>query len=116
MRACHDLRGTPAGPIEQADHSHRPRHRHPPQPGHDGTLTYPRKLEIAVREPRAMLHELGLGLPDKVAVRVHDSTSDMRYLVLPMRPAGTEDLSESQFAALVTRDSMIGTTVLRAPS
>lgn len=212
---------------EHGDHAHGPRHRHPPQPDHDDTLTYYRKLEMAVRElliqkgiitadevrkvvediesrtpeggarvvarawtdpkfkeellrdataacaamgfemalydveltvlentpevhnlvvctlcscyprmllglppawyksrayrsravrePRAVLREFGLELPETVAVRVHDSTADLRYLVLPMRPAGTEGLSETQLAALVTRDSMIGTAVLRAP-
>jgi nitrile hydratase len=64
-----------------------------------------------VREPRPVLREFGLDLPDNVTVRVHDSNADMRYLVLPMRPAGTEGLSEEQLAALVTRDSMIGVTV-----
>jgi nitrile hydratase subunit alpha len=52
-----------------------------------------------------------LDLPDDVTVRVHDSNADMRYLVLPMRPMGTEELSENQLAALATRDSMIGVTV-----
>jgi nitrile hydratase len=66
----------------------------------------------AVSEPRAVLEEFGTTLADAVAVRVHDSTADMRYLVLPMRPAGSEGLSEDQLAALVTRDSMIGVTVL----
>jgi nitrile hydratase len=66
----------------------------------------------AVREPRAVLAEFGLAVPEDVAIRVHDSTADMRYLVLPMRPAGTEGLSESECAALVTRDSMIGVTVV----
>jgi nitrile hydratase subunit alpha len=64
-----------------------------------------------VREPRAVLREFGLDLPDGVTVRVHDSNADMRYLVLPMRPAGTEALGEQQLAALVTRDSMIGVTL-----
>jgi len=64
-----------------------------------------------VREPRAVLHEFGLDLPDQVTLRVHDSNADMRYLVLPMRPAGTEGFSEEQLAAIVTRDSMIGVTV-----
>jgi len=63
-----------------------------------------------VREPRAVLEEFGTHLPDTVTVRVHDSTADMRYLVLPMRPAGTEGLDEVQLAALVTRDAMIGVT------
>ena len=64
----------------------------------------------AVREPRAVLREFGTVLPDDVEVRVHDSTADMRYLVLPERPAGTEGWSEERLAALVTRDSMIGVT------
>jgi nitrile hydratase subunit alpha len=62
----------------------------------------------AVREPRAVLAEFGTTLPDEVTVRVHDSTADMRYLVLPARPAATEGMSEEQLAALVTRDAMIG--------
>jgi nitrile hydratase subunit alpha len=66
----------------------------------------------AVREPRSVLAEFGTTLPDKVTVRVHDSTADMRYLVLPMRPKGSEGLDEAKLAALVTRDSMIGVTVL----
>lgn len=66
----------------------------------------------AVREPRAVLAEFGTRLPDHVTVRVHDSTADMRYLVLPMRPRGTESLNEAQLAGLVTRDSMIGVTTL----
>jgi nitrile hydratase len=61
-----------------------------------------------VREPRAVLEEFGLQIPAHVTIRVHDSTADMRYLVLPMRPAGTEDWSEERLAALVNRDSMIG--------
>lgn len=69
----------------------------------------------AVREPRAVLAELGLVVPQEVDVRVHDSTADMRYLVLPMRPAGTEGFSEEQLAQLVTRDSLIGTALARKP-
>jgi nitrile hydratase subunit alpha len=69
----------------------------------------------AVREPRAVLAEFGTTLPDDVAVRVHDSTADMRYLVLPERPAGTEGMSEAELAALVTRDSMIGVAKPRQP-
>jgi nitrile hydratase subunit alpha len=68
----------------------------------------------AVREPRAVLREFGTELPPGMAVRVHDSTADMRYLVLPERPAGTEGWSEEQLAQLVTRDSMIGVTRCRA--
>ena len=62
----------------------------------------------AVREPRAVLAEFGLRLPDDVELRVHDSTADMRYMVLPMRPAGTEGWGEDDLARLVTRDSLIG--------
>lgn len=68
-----------------------------------------------VREPRAVLAEFGLVLGEDIQVRVHDSTADMRYLVLPMRPAGTEGWDEDRLAALVTRDSMIGVAVPRAP-
>ncbi|MFK7941172.1 MAG: nitrile hydratase subunit alpha [Roseovarius sp.] len=63
----------------------------------------------AVSEPRAVLREFGLELPGDTTVRVHDSTADMRYIVLPARPDGTDDLSEAELAQLVTRDSMIGT-------
>ncbi|MBV8888658.1 MAG: nitrile hydratase subunit alpha [Alphaproteobacteria bacterium] len=69
----------------------------------------------AVREPRAVLREFGTEIADNVAVRVHDSTADMRYLVLPRRPEGTEALDEAALAALVTRDCMIGVTVPKAP-
>lgn len=68
-----------------------------------------------VREPRAVLAEFGTELSDQVEVRVHDSTADMRYLVVPMRPEGTENLSEQELAALVTRDCMIGVAVPSAP-
>ena len=61
-----------------------------------------------VREPRAVLREFGLELSDHVTVRVHDSNADMRYLVLPLRPAGTEGWSEERLATLATRDSMVG--------
>lgn len=64
-----------------------------------------------VREPRAVLKEFGLELPDSTQVRVHDSTADMRYLVLPDRPKGTEGWDQDQLAAVVSRDSMIGTAV-----
>jgi nitrile hydratase len=63
----------------------------------------------AVRDPRGVLAEFGVALADGTSIRVWDSTAEVRYLVLPMRPAGTEDLSEDELAALVTRDSMIGT-------
>ena len=62
----------------------------------------------AVREPRAVLAEFGLTLPDDVELVVHDSNADMRYLVLPARPPGSEGLSEGQLAGLITRDCMIG--------
>ncbi|MFL5284717.1 MAG: nitrile hydratase subunit alpha [Rhodopila sp.] len=63
----------------------------------------------AVIEPRVVLNKLGLNLPDSVEVRVWDSTAEVRYLVVPERPVGTEDMSEDQLAALVTRDAMVGT-------
>jgi nitrile hydratase subunit alpha len=65
-----------------------------------------------VREPRAVLHEFGLDLPPTVEVRVWDSSAEMRYMVLPQRPEGTETLSEAQLAASVTRDALIGVTRL----
>lgn len=68
-----------------------------------------------VREPRRVLAEFGLHLPPSMRVRVHDSTADMRYIVLPARPAGTEGWSEEQLAAIVTRDCMIGVAVPRLP-
>ena len=64
-----------------------------------------------VKEPRAVLAEFGLKLPQHVQVRVHDSTADMRYIVLPERPAGTVDWSEEQLASVVTRDCMIGVAI-----
>jgi nitrile hydratase len=66
----------------------------------------------AVSEPRAVLADFGVTLPDDVAIRVWDSTAEVRYLVVPMRPAGTEDWDEERLAGLVTRDAMIGTGVL----
>jgi nitrile hydratase len=66
-----------------------------------------------VREPRAVLAEFGLRLPETTQIRVHDSTADMRYMVLPMRPAGTEGWSEERLAAIVNRDSMIGVAIPR---
>ena len=62
-----------------------------------------------VREPRKVLAEFGVDVPPNTEVRVHDSTADMRYIVIPNRPTGTEGWSADQLAALVTRDSMIGT-------
>jgi nitrile hydratase len=61
-----------------------------------------------VIDPRGVLREFGLDLPPETEVRVWDSTAELRYLVLPERPAGTANLSEEQLAALVTRDSMVG--------
>ena len=66
----------------------------------------------AVREPRAVLAEFGVSLPADTRIRVWDSTAEIRYLVLPMRPDGTDGMSETQLAALVTRDSMIGTGLI----
>jgi nitrile hydratase subunit alpha len=62
----------------------------------------------AVREPRAVLAEFGTEIPEGVAVRVHDSTADLRYMVLPERPAGTDGVPEEELAGLVGRDAMIG--------
>ena len=70
----------------------------------------------AVREPRKVLAEFGVTLPEDTAVRVWDSTAEVRYLVIPMRPEGTEGMSEEELAALVTRDSMIGTGLAKVPS
>jgi len=69
----------------------------------------------SVIDPRGLLKELGLELSPDVEVRVWDSTAEVRYLVLPQRPAGTEKLSESQLAALVTRDAMVGIAQVRPP-
>lgn len=69
----------------------------------------------AVREPRAVLSEFGLDLPDDVGLTVHDSNADMRYLVLPERPNEASDLSEDQLAVLVTRDCMIGVSKVSMP-
>jgi nitrile hydratase len=68
-----------------------------------------------VREPRAVLAEFGTELPDSVEVRVHDSTADLRYLVLPLRPPGSEGMGEDELASLVTRDCLIGVTLPKAP-
>jgi nitrile hydratase alpha subunit len=64
-----------------------------------------------VREPRAVLREFGTVIPDNVTVRVHDSNADMRYVVVPMRPAGTEGWSEEKLAGIITRDSLVGVTL-----
>jgi nitrile hydratase len=66
-----------------------------------------------VREPRKVLEEFGTHIPANVQIRVHDSTADMRYMVLPMRPGGTEKLDEAALAGLVTRDCLIGTGLPR---
>jgi nitrile hydratase len=66
----------------------------------------------AVREPRALLAEFGTHIPDNVEIRVSDATAHVRYLVLPRRPAGTDDYDEIRLAQLVTRDSMIGVSTL----
>ncbi|MGV3571463.1 MAG: nitrile hydratase subunit alpha [Ramlibacter sp.] len=69
----------------------------------------------AVRDPRGVLADFGVALPPGKQVRVWDSTAEVRYLVIPQRPAGTEGWSEDELAALVTRDSMIGTGLARTP-
>jgi len=68
-----------------------------------------------VREPRAVLAEFGVDLDDDVEIRVWGSTAEIRYLVIPERPAGTEGMSEEELAALVSRDSMVGTALLTGP-
>jgi nitrile hydratase subunit alpha len=67
----------------------------------------------AVREPRAVLREFGFEPPEDVEVVVHDSTADMRYMVLPMRPSGTEGMSEEELSRLVTRDALVGVSIPR---
>lgn len=67
-----------------------------------------------VREPREVLKEFGTVLPEHVTVRVHDSNADMRYVVVPMRPAGTEGWSEEQLTAIITRDALVGVTLPKA--
>jgi nitrile hydratase len=62
-----------------------------------------------VREPRAVLAEFGVDLAGDVEVRVHDSTAELRYMILPQRPPGTDDWSDEKLASLITRDSLIGT-------
>ncbi len=69
-----------------------------------------------VREPRVVLREFDLDLPDSVEIRVWDSNSDLRYMVLPERPASTEDHTEEQLVSLVTRDSMIGVATIESPA
>ena len=71
----------------------------------------------AVRRPRRLLAEaFGVELPREVRIAVHDSTADLRFLVLPARPAGTESWSSEQLKALITRDTMVGTEVCRRPA
>ncbi len=69
----------------------------------------------AVKDPRGVLADFGVTLPEGTAIRVWDSTAELRYLVIPQRPPGSEGLSEDELAALVTRDSMIGTGLARTP-
>lgn len=69
----------------------------------------------AVRDPRALLAEFGVALPASTAIRVWDSTAEVRYLVVPMRPPGSEELDEASLASLVTRDSMIGAGLAASP-
>ena len=69
---------------------------------------------LMVREPRAVLAEFGTVLPDHVEVRVHDSTADMRYIVIPRQPEGTEGMTEEELSGLITRDAMIGVTEVKA--
>lgn len=69
-----------------------------------------------VKEPRKVLSEFGVTLPQTTQIRVHDSTADMRYVVIPARPIGSEALDEAELAKLVTRDSMIGTGLALAPN
>ena len=68
-----------------------------------------------VREPRAVLREMGLELPAETQILVHDSSSEVRWLVLPQRPAGTEGLSEEELVGLVTRDALVGVATVSAP-
>src|SRR5262245_19039547 len=68
-----------------------------------------------VREPRAVLTEFGLRIPDAVQIRVHDSSADMRYMVLPMRPAGTENWDEERLSGLVNRDCLLGVAIPKGP-
>jgi nitrile hydratase len=70
----------------------------------------------AVRDPRGVLADFGVTLPDSTEIRVWDSTAEVRYLVIPRRPAGSGNMREDQLAALVTRDSMIGTGLPKVPA
>src|SRR5207244_12983617 len=88
-----------------------PRLRRPPR-----RSTSPPCRARRVREPRTVLEEFDLTLPDEVAVNVWDSSSDVRYMVLPQRPQGTEGWTEEQLAGIVTRDCMIGVARPRIPA
>src|SRR4029434_7409444 len=70
----------------------------------------------AVRDRRVVLREFGVDLPESVEIRIWDSSAELRYLVLPERPAGTDGLSEAQLAELVSRDAMIGVALVRPPA
>lgn len=70
----------------------------------------------AVKDPRGVLADFGVTLPTATRIRVWDSTAEVRYLVVPIRPAGSDAMSEAQLAALVTRDSMIGTGLAKSPA
>lgn len=70
----------------------------------------------AVREPRKVLREFGVDIPEGTEIRVHDSNADLRYVVVPLRPAGSDGLSEAQLAALVTRDALVGCALATRPS
>ena len=83
---------------------------------HPSSVT-PRRIKrpCAVRDPRGLLREFGTDVPPEVAIRVHDSNANMRYLIMPMRPAGSESMSEAELATLITRDTMIGVTTAKLP-
>ena len=70
----------------------------------------------AVKDPRGLLREFGVVIPDEVEVRVWDSSAEQRYIVIPERPAGTKSMTEAELADIVTRDSMIGVGKVLAPS
>ncbi|GGF94296.1 nitrile hydratase subunit alpha [Paenibacillus abyssi] len=69
-----------------------------------------------VKQPREVIKEFGLDLPERMEIRVWDSSAEMRYLVLPQKPEGTEDMTEDELAAIVTRDSMIGVVKIQPPA
>ena len=83
-----------------------------PSPSWYKSLAYRARV---VREPRAVLEEFGVHLDPSIDVRVWDSTAEVRYIVIPRRPEGTEGMAEGELSSLVTRDSLIGTAVCRAP-